>query len=313
MKNTIILFITIVFLSTTMQAQTVTDIDGSIYNTISIGSQVWTKENLKVTHYANGDLIPNVMVETDWSNLTTGALCYWGIDSTTYAPIYGALYNWYAVDDSRNLCPANWHVPSNSEWNIMTKFLDNTVDTSTAIWPIWLGTDIGLQLKDTSLLWSGGGGSNISNFSGLPGGSRHNLGIFSCVGSTGSWWTSTDVDTVAWYRSLTGIMPTVMYDYVVKGVGVSVRCIKDSLANKINENSIDNDFHIFPNPVINSLSIQTTQKSSIEISNIQGQIIKTTQSDNLGITIDVSILSSGIYLLKSTSSKGIVIKKFIKE
>ena len=313
MKKTILLFIIIILLAQTMKSQTITDIDGNVYNTINIGSQVWTKENLKVTHYANGDLIPNVMVETDWSNLTTGALSYWGIDSTTYAPIYGALYNWYAVEDSRNLCPVNWHVPSNTEWNIMTKFLDNTVDTSTAIWPIWQGTDIGLQLKDTSLLWSGGGGSNISNFSGLPGGSRHSLGIFSCVGSTGSWWTSTDVDTLAWYRSLTGIMPTVMYDYVVKGVGISVRCIKDSLISQINEDNVKKQLQFFPNPAINYLTIRITQKSLIEILNIEGQIINVIKCESEETSIDVSNLSSGIYIIKAKTDNGTVIKKFIKE
>ncbi|MCP4790448.1 MAG: hypothetical protein GY881_09470, partial [Gammaproteobacteria bacterium] len=84
------------------------DSDGNTYPTITIGNQVWMLENLRVTHYRNGDAIPNVTDDTGWSGLSTGAYCWYDNDQATNEK-YGALYNWYTVDDSRGLCPEGWH------------------------------------------------------------------------------------------------------------------------------------------------------------------------------------------------------------
>jgi len=94
---------------------TVTDIDGNVYKTVKIGSQWWTAENLKVTHYNNGDSLINETVIRTWYDLTVGAYCSYDHDSNN-AAIYGYLYNWYAVGDDRNLAPAGWHVPTDEEW-----------------------------------------------------------------------------------------------------------------------------------------------------------------------------------------------------
>ena len=98
---------------------TVTDIDSNTYQTVKIGNQWWMTENLKVTHYRNGNAIPNVTDDSAWSSLTTGAYCIYNHDESN-ATTYGRLYNCYAVTDSRNIAPAGWHVPTDAEWTTLT-------------------------------------------------------------------------------------------------------------------------------------------------------------------------------------------------
>jgi hypothetical protein len=94
---------------------TVTDFDGNIYKTITIGNQTWMAENLKVLHYRNGDTIPNITNATQWSKRINGAYCDYDNNPSKGAP-YGKLYNWLALVDTRNICPIGWHVPTDAEW-----------------------------------------------------------------------------------------------------------------------------------------------------------------------------------------------------
>ena len=110
-------------ISFTAGSTTVSDIDGNIYHYIVIGTQTWMVENLKTIHYRNGDAIPNVTISLDWDVLVTGAYCWYNNDVPTYKAAYGALYNWYVVNDSRNIAPAGWHVPTDAEWTILIDFL----------------------------------------------------------------------------------------------------------------------------------------------------------------------------------------------
>ncbi len=103
-------------------AISVTDIDGNIYETVQIGEQVWMAENLKVTHYNDGSEIPTEYSNSEWENLSTGAYAVYD-DNESNADTYGYLYNWYAVDDSRGVCPTHWHVPSDDEWKELEMFL----------------------------------------------------------------------------------------------------------------------------------------------------------------------------------------------
>jgi hypothetical protein len=105
------------------------DADSNHYAIVQIGAQVWLAENLKTTKYRDGSDIPNVTDSAAWSILITGAYCNFHNDPAE-GETYGHLYNYYAVDDSRKMCPAGWHVPSTGEWNILEKFLDATVDTT---------------------------------------------------------------------------------------------------------------------------------------------------------------------------------------
>jgi len=103
---------------------TVKDIDGNVYKTIRIGDQTWMAENLKTTHYSDGALIPIVPEQGAWSRLKTGALCWYENDPLSYKDVYGALYNSYAVADSRKLCPPGWHVPTIAEWQELEDYLE---------------------------------------------------------------------------------------------------------------------------------------------------------------------------------------------
>jgi uncharacterized protein (TIGR02145 family) len=192
---------------------------------VAIGTQIWSTKNLDVARYRNGDPIPQVTDPTQWANLTTGAWCWYNNDSATYGATYGRLYNWYAVNDPRGLAPQGWHVPSNREWDIMTKFLDPTVDTT---FLGFTGTDVGTKMKNTSGWEGGGNGSNSSGFSGLPGGDRYVDGAFYGVGIGGIWWSDDEFDTtLAWDRTLYGLNAIVYRYYFGKTNGVSVRVVRD--------------------------------------------------------------------------------------
>ena len=150
------------------------------YPFITIGTQIWTSKNLDVSTYRNGDPIPQVTDFIQWQYLTTGAWCYYNNDDAN-GPIYGKLYNWYAVNDQRGLAPSGWHVSSNAEWSTLFSYLGN-ISTS------------GGKLKETGTShWNSPntGATNSTGFTGLPGGYRDDAGSFSTPNTTTIWWTST--------------------------------------------------------------------------------------------------------------------------
>lgn len=193
-------------------AGTVTDIDGNVYHTVKIGVQTWMVENLKTTHFRNGEEISNVIHsngESVYSNYN---------NNDSYVTPYGRLYNWYAVADSRQLAPAGWHIPTDAEWDILINYLG--------------GYDMaGGKMKDTSAYWEAPNTSaiNSSGFSGLPGGSRNtSYGNFLNLGYAGWWWSSTEYYTdYVWLRSLTYNSAKVNRSNTTKEFGLSVRCVKD--------------------------------------------------------------------------------------
>ena len=209
---------------------TVTDIDGNVYQTVKIGDQWWMAENLKVTHYRNGDAIPNVTDNTEWTNLTTGAYCEYDNSSDNVA-MYGRLYNGYAVDDSRKLAPEGWHVPTDAEWKQLEMALG--MSQSEADDAGWRGTNEGSKLAGRADLWSDGGLENnaefgISGFSALPGGYRYGGGYFTLKGAKGSFWSSAESSSgYAWLRALSGLGSGVGRDSGDEPYGFSVRCVRD--------------------------------------------------------------------------------------
>lgn len=183
--------------------------------TVKIGDQVWMAENLKVTHYRNGDPIPHVTSNSEWEDLSTGAYCAYDNDSSN-ARIYGYLYNWYAVNDSRNIAPEGWHVPSDDEWQKLVNFLGGREYA-------------GAKLK-SSYGWSNNGnGSNSSSFSALPGGFRsYRDGTFSFVRNNAYFWSATGyVTNYAWYWRLYYDISEVSRLYHRKQLGFSIRLVKD--------------------------------------------------------------------------------------
>ncbi len=176
--------------SSGVNIDTVMDIDGNTYQTVQIGTQVWMKENLKVSRYRNGDPIPTNLSNSAWQAATTGAYAIYN-NNAANDTTFGKLYNWYAVADSRNLCPAGWHVPSDAEWTTLEDYLGG-------------GLVAGGKMKTTTDWQSPNtGATNESGFSGLPGGLRDGSGSYYNVGYFGYWWSSTELSTAgAWYRYL---------------------------------------------------------------------------------------------------------------
>lgn len=178
----------------------VKDIDGNVYHSVKIGTQVWMVENLKVTHYRNGDPIAHITDTLAWINLKTPAYCDYRngpINSLTY----GRLYNWYAVSDSRNIAPKGWHVPSNAEWQTLMLFLDPNAILKDDIESLTAGG----KLKESGTahwFYPNVGASNESGFTALPGGVQFG-GTYAHEGIFGYWWTSTMInDNSVWCRNL---------------------------------------------------------------------------------------------------------------
>ncbi|NDD67776.1 hypothetical protein EBZ35_09055, partial [bacterium] len=216
-------------------APNITDIDGNIYNTVQIGAQCWTQSNLKVSKYRNGDTIPTGLGNIDWGNTTSGAYAIYNNDPVNDG-LYGKLYNWYAVNDSRGLCPTGWHVPSDGEWNVLVKFLDPSADT---ICGNCISSGIaGGKMKSTATQPTPGGwiapnsdATNSSGFTGLPGGSRDSGGGFANLGPDGGWWSSSVAGSgFAWSRGLGYYYAGATRYYFHHRFGFSVRCVKDSLS-----------------------------------------------------------------------------------
>ncbi len=203
--------------------------NGYNYSSVVLGNgQEWMAENLRTTIYANGNSIPNVTAASQWASLSSGAWAHYDNDNQYNFP-YGRLYNWYAVNDARNVCPTGWHVPSDADWNILIKYLDTTADTTCS--GCFQSNVAGGYLKQTgTLYWSSPnfGASNISGFSSLPGGYRDVYGAFSEIGLYGYWWSSTQSSTVAAFtRELFHNNPYIGRSLRDKHDGYSVRCVRD--------------------------------------------------------------------------------------
>ena len=205
------------------------DIDGNIYKTIRIGNQVWMVENLKVTHYRNGDPIPNITNSSEWNQLNKGAYCTYYNDPEN-AIKFGCLYNWYAINDSRSIAPEGWHVPSDEEWKELEIYLGMQKKESNNTG--WRGINIGGELKDfSSSLWKdpNTGANNYSGFSALPGGYRTYSGSFKYIGRTAYFCSYKEEETnFTWIRCLNFRDEDILrYVHDNKHDGFSVRCIKD--------------------------------------------------------------------------------------
>ena len=194
---------------------------------VTIGTQIWSSKNLDVATYRNGDPIPQVTDPSAWSNLTTGAWCWFNNDSATYAATYGRLYNWYAVNDLRGLAPQGWHVPTEAEWNKLVKYIDAGADT--VCQGCAQSTTAGGAMKSTTGWTSPNtGATNSSGFAGLPGGFRYYGGSFSNVGYQGRWWSASEDETTnAWYRNLVYNNSYVNWFSTNKANGYSVRVVRD--------------------------------------------------------------------------------------
>ena len=202
---------------------------GYDYATVLIGEQCWFAETFGSGNYENGDMIWSNLSDSDWENATMGAVAVYGEGSSACDNVspdgdacdeswslneYGRIYNWYAVDDTRGLCPSGWHVPTDGEWTVMT---DGLGGESVA----------GGQMK-TEYGWNVNNGTNSSGFSGLPGGFRLNLGFFVSAGFFGGYWSSSPNGSNASFRYLEDDSELVISSNSNLRNGFSVRCVRDN-------------------------------------------------------------------------------------
>jgi uncharacterized protein (TIGR02145 family) len=211
-------------------ADVLMDIDGNLYKTILIGEQIWMAENLKVTHYRDGTAITNVTQANAWDVLTTGAFCIYNNNASNEVDILGALYNGYAVKDSRNIAPAGWHVPTDDEWKELEMALG--MSQSEADKNEGRGTNEGSKLGGRADLWGDGVLENnpdfgSSGFIALPSGYRYS-GNDQTIGTHSYFWSTTEYDSnILWLRRLQNTYTEIsrVYDYMERGL--AVRCVKD--------------------------------------------------------------------------------------
>jgi len=217
----------------------ISDIDGNVYNTVLIGAQCWTKENLRVRRYNNGTSILFDAIggsggsSSTWQNLTIGAHTIFAHDSLatpSNLTKYGYLYNWYAAkgistggtifpNDTLRICPTGWHVPTDTEWTTLTTELGGE-------------SVAGGKMKSigTVSYWNSPneGATNSSGFSALPGGYRIKDGSFNNLSNSAVFWRATEVnDNNAWSSRLEHNSNNVSRNSYEKQYGASIRCLKD--------------------------------------------------------------------------------------
>ena len=204
------------------------DVEGNTYNTINIGTQVWMQENLRTTRYRNGNLIGTTSPATlDITNLIIPEY-QWECTNVTY----GRFYTYYAITDSRNVCPAGWHVPTDNDWTTLTYFLTNNGYGFEGS-----GNDIAKSLAATSGFIADTTAGNVGNdqasnnssgFTGLPSGGRFSSGVVNFVNLHGIWWSSTEGSpTFAYFRCI-GYIPAQVYRGIFsESYGLPVRCLRD--------------------------------------------------------------------------------------
>ncbi|HWR99332.1 MAG TPA: fibrobacter succinogenes major paralogous domain-containing protein, partial [Prolixibacteraceae bacterium] len=192
--------------------------DGQIYSVVLIGDQVWMAENLKSTVFNDGTEIPLITDNTEWAALTTPAFCWYKNDYDTYGTTYGALYNWYTVNTGK-LCPTGWHVPSDSEWTNLADYLGGT-------------SVAGGKLKETGTshwLSPNKEATNAFGFTALPGGLRgvYDGGFYQST-MVGFWWSSMEYSSIyAWNFYMQTYNTMLVENFIEKGDGLSVRCLRD--------------------------------------------------------------------------------------
>lgn len=197
---------------TPLSGEKVTDIEGNVYNTVEIGTQVWMVEDMKVGKYNDGTTIPNITDKTAWQNSSTGA-CTWYNNEKAW----GTLYNWYAVNTGK-LAPTGWHVATHADWTTLTDYLGGE-------------NAAGGKLKETGTVrWDipNIGATNESGFTALPCGFRKSDGTFSSFGGGGYWWSSTEFDALnSWARYIFWSDSFIYRGHFYKREGYSVRCVKN--------------------------------------------------------------------------------------
>ena len=285
------------------QAQTVTDIDGNVYPTVSIGTQTWMAENLKTTRFANGSLIGTTM---GFTNNDTSAIYQWVYNNdTALLPDYGRLYSWYAAVDSRNICPAGWHVPSLAEWDTLRAFLGDSL--------------AGSQLKEAGTAYWISTDSTVANtvgFNARGNGFKGNPRGYKNLREIAYFWASTQFGLGGFSRGHTMKLmhnsPVLETGVAVGNCGMCIRCIQNKtvgLDPAFRQNEID----IYPNPTGGRLYIDfpSLQAGTVSIFDLSGrEVCRERFDEQSSLELD-SRQSTGIYLLMIRTKEGIIQKRLV--
>lgn len=199
-----------------------TDIDGNYYPTVINGTQEWMAANLATTHYSNGDAIAEVPDNAQWVSSTTPAWCYLN-NNVGNNVIFGKIYNGYAMEDSRNVCPTGWHVPSNDEWGTLVTTLGGASVAASALRTTgYISEGTGLWPYDNVI------SNNVSGFSAQPSGFRNLDGTFASQIYCAVWWTNSLTPTDTYYtRSVYSFSNSVFNQDFTRPQGFSIRCLRD--------------------------------------------------------------------------------------
>jgi len=293
MKKLLYLIILIAF--SNVKAQTVTDFDGNVYETVVIGDQTWLKQNLKSVHYSDGAAIVNVVAYDN---------------NEENATIYGRLYTWNAAmrnkktQSTQGVCPSGWHLPSDAEWNLLINYLGGS-------------TVAGGKMKESGTThWESPntGATNSSGFTALGSGefdAHYTPNVFRILHQFEVYWTSTEVNTLLAKEKFLESTNTKCSDYDwYKTMKYSIRCVKDNSAG-MNEQKTDQKFHIYfaDNSLLKIYNDWSVTIINVEIYNIQGQLIINQEISNTSCEISTGNLSTGIYLVKIDTNEGTEIHK----
>ena len=306
MKYNIISFVVLFLMSFETNAQTVTDIDGNSYNSVTIGSQTWMQENLRTTRFNNGVAIPTTFLSV---NNDTNALYQWAYDDdTSNIKTYGRLYTWLVAISNDNICPMGWRVPDQSDWDTLRNFLGGDSiaggkmkESGTTHWVV----------SDSTV-------TNSSGFTGLGGGFRGNPSGFNRIDEIGVFWSSTGFDAGSFPRGigfrLNSTDNALVQSIAVGQNGASIRCLLNkSLGN--DKVPFKSKIQIFPNPAIDKvyINLQESIKYQLSIYDMAGNMLYEQRIAHKMNYVDIDFLPKGNYLIKLVSEQQIVTYTLIKQ
>lgn len=275
----------------------VTDSDGNTYATIIIGDHEWMAENLRTSHYANGDAILNSSSNSAWTGSFGNpdpAFC-WYDNNSSYDATYGKLYNWYAVEDVRNVCPSGWYVPDWEEWSDLLL----QIDPSGNIYGTQMSFSAGYKMKAVSF-----NGSNESGFNGVAAGGRGSSGIFDSLDEEAYWWSRADNEFDILFSN-----PMARWVYLSsqhlnrtsksRKSGVSVRCVTIP-GTGINDHSTI-PIELFPNPATTEIRFNLPTSlvgTRFEIINVLGKVVHVGTIESTSTQLGIDWLTSGLHVLR---------------
>ena len=285
-------------------AQTCVDVDGNSYQTVWIGFQLWTGENLRTTSYRNGDPITTGLDDTTWAYASEGAYCFYE-NNPTYQNLCGNLYNWHAVTDPRGLCPEGWHVPSHQDWLALETYLGVPGEDLNTPGLRGDAANAGGHLKATTL-WNAPntGADNSTGFGAFGCGMRKDYdyaftqGQYADQGTDGNFWASNNPDHMHRYMKWNsgGIGFGASFH---APSGLSCRCLHgEDVGVDDSESKLPILISLVSSAAEDWLLVKSLTSSTYYISDLNGRLVASGRF-NLGLnTIAVKQLNSGIYFVR---------------